>query len=1208
MKNKRLRISRTSGIIRASLGVLILAVSVAVACHYLLPSTEDTTIAADCIANPSACSGGAFSTTDVVVTGTSTGGATKEFKITRLFGPVTGGQRLRISGQDFSLTTNNTITIGGARCSNQDNYWDYILCDTPAGSVGSAEIVITMSGTAYVISNKYTYVDTCTSANLSTTSALYFGGDTVTVTVACTNGMTLNDLDVRDISVALGGSVARATAITSGTTFTFILPSHPSPEVVDVGIHLDSQVITLANGFEYTDSTIELTSDSDSVAIDAVADQATSGFADTTITTNSPTGYTLTASTNDTRLVGDTNPTDNHIPSITSAGSLCTTGSCWGFNIGSTIPEEWLPLPGSAGSTIKTTQTANTTGDTTRMHFSVFTDYTVASDDYAQDIHLSASINDPGSPPTPPEPEYRSQIRSSFFAAATNRYITQEEMHVYFAQLHELGISNVLLQYTTEYYTNTESATPGDYILYLYPTASSSGYFVNDVVGKALASAKLWGMTVTLGTQIADDEWFIFANCEDSNPDNCNPGAAHFPTSSAWLSHHANFSISTISELYSMYSEQYADQIEGFYLTFEFNNNRSKLPSSPTGSTPGSLYIEKYAKVVSEFITSLSPDLGIQVSPLIYTNYGTGPSGQATADFEEYLVSLFSETDINIFAPQDGVGWGSAEVNDLYPWYEAAKNARDAASSDAIIGANIENYSMRGVDNRDIKSVFASIDLLSDLVDDYNGLPYFTSFSLRTLTWLDPIAKSQHAPFYRLLQTRNYTGQTDFIATISQPSITVADTGQTDIAFNVAVGSDTDYYGVSRQIGSGPEQFIGFFYASHTAWTDWSLEPNTSYRYSFTSYDAYGNASPSATSMLITTLTSPSSDFANQTISTNEVPNASSINVTNFTGGVLSGAVLGDNILYPYSGSTTQDWYSFIYDEVYIHGRPNPYVTDQTNNNSLNLTIEVTWATPQTLLQASSRWIKDNRAANAIPAAITFEYWDGSAWQNLGTVTKRHDDYADNTLVDYRLTFPSAVNTTKIRARITPQGWQANYYTDEFQVFTGTSSVSQVAQNFSQITTNGGGVNPNIVGPLSLLIDNSPGSTNWGSSPNSWLRIASLANYDINYYMLPFEVDMTSATPQSIDEVGIRFLQDRHAAIWLPKRVEVLASTDGINFTHIDTIKKPNLDFSQNGVIPWTYRKVLPATMHNVVKIRLRVYPEYIYAWTFIGEVQLFHE
>ena len=266
--------------------------------------------------------------------------------------------------------------------------------------------------------------------------------------------------------------------------------------------------------------------------------------------------------------------------------------------------------------------------------------------------------------------------------------------------LKEAGMDKLIIQYSSQYWSHANKT-------FFYNQTFTSGgaqpYYQQQQISYALAAAKANGMKVYLGLQIAEDMWF--SNMSDGFTD------AGFLTASE------TFSENLAANLWHTYSGQYADTIEGWYLTFELNNREVPQAASQR-------MISGYFAPVTAYLKTLTPGKPIMISPFVISRLGQTPSPAELGVWKSMCKSLWEQTDLDIIAPQDGCGWEWNVRETLVPWYSALYDAmheanvtRELAGKPAAqIWNNAESYNMNGVNQMPVKRLLANIDEVRDYV------------------------------------------------------------------------------------------------------------------------------------------------------------------------------------------------------------------------------------------------------------------------------------------------------------------------------------------------------------------------------------------------------------------------------------------------------------------------------------------------------------
>ena len=156
-------------------------------------------------------------------------------------GPTGGGTVVTITGTDF--VDGATISVGGAAATSVIfNSATSITATTPAGTVGTADVVVTNPDTqADTLVGGFTYVPPPKVSSVSPTSGPTAGGTSVTI-----SGTDF----VSGATVTFGGAPAAVGTVAS-TSITVTTPSGTAGTADVVVTNPDDQSSTLANGFTY---------------------------------------------------------------------------------------------------------------------------------------------------------------------------------------------------------------------------------------------------------------------------------------------------------------------------------------------------------------------------------------------------------------------------------------------------------------------------------------------------------------------------------------------------------------------------------------------------------------------------------------------------------------------------------------------------------------------------------------------------------------------------------------------------------------------------------------------------------------------------------------------------------------------------------------------------------------------------------------------
>lgn len=153
-------------------------------------------------------------------------------------GTTQGGVSFGITGTN--LFNVNTVTVGGAAATITAKTSTSITVSTPAGTVGTKDVVITTYGHTVSSSGTYTYLPMPTVTSLSVTSGPVGGG---TITVITGTNLSNN------IVARLGGAIATR-GVNTSTSLTIATPSG-SAGAQDLLLTNANGTITVAGAFTY---------------------------------------------------------------------------------------------------------------------------------------------------------------------------------------------------------------------------------------------------------------------------------------------------------------------------------------------------------------------------------------------------------------------------------------------------------------------------------------------------------------------------------------------------------------------------------------------------------------------------------------------------------------------------------------------------------------------------------------------------------------------------------------------------------------------------------------------------------------------------------------------------------------------------------------------------------------------------------------------
>ena len=164
-------------------------------------------------------------------------------------GPDSGGTSIVITGSNFNGITG--VTIGANAATNiVVASSTSILAQTPAGTAGAKNVVVTTATSSGTKENGFTYTDNSTIPSISAiapNSGTSLGGSAVTISGANLLGAT---------GVSIGGVACPTFVVASATSIVAISPPGVEGAARDVVVITPSGPITQANAFTYVDFSV----------------------------------------------------------------------------------------------------------------------------------------------------------------------------------------------------------------------------------------------------------------------------------------------------------------------------------------------------------------------------------------------------------------------------------------------------------------------------------------------------------------------------------------------------------------------------------------------------------------------------------------------------------------------------------------------------------------------------------------------------------------------------------------------------------------------------------------------------------------------------------------------------------------------------------------------------------------------------------------
>ncbi len=291
-------------------------------------------------------------------------------------------------------------------------------------------------------------------------------------------------------------------------------------------------------------------------------------------------------------------------------------------------------------------------------------------------------------------------VRGIFIVPELSSDTTAEEWEQSLQNMADIGVDTAIIQYSFQ--TDSSSGNQAYFDYWQQDTVGDAENHPSrrSQIGRILAAAQKADIQVYLGLQLAEREWF------DGN------GYQNYD----WLYHHYWLSTDLANALWDAFGETYADTIAGWYLPFEFESTDeykayfSQLTQVYYGPTTA------YLKGDARF-----GGLPIMISPLMYWNDNKN-------DWQNNLQTVLNGSQIDILAPQDGIGYGTqthATVGDWYRVCRDAVNAVNRTGKSVQLWGNCENYSRLRNPNEPLETERIKPMAIQKFIDSMNiAAPY----------------------------------------------------------------------------------------------------------------------------------------------------------------------------------------------------------------------------------------------------------------------------------------------------------------------------------------------------------------------------------------------------------------------------------------------------------------------------------------------------
>lgn len=277
-----------------------------------------------------------------------------------------------------------------------------------------------------------------------------------------------------------------------------------------------------------------------------------------------------------------------------------------------------------------------------------------------------------------------------------------------FSILKEADMQYIVLAPTAIYETDKE--TNRGKTKTVYPTKlewaevmkDGSGDQYHDVVDACLKNAQKAGMKVFLGLNFSD-EWWVKRR------------------DASWIYDRMLEGNQIADELWELYYHKYSDAFYGWYWCWEVDNlffKRYDLFNSVK-------VLSNAIKIHMDHFDATNRHLPFMLSPYMNRFLGTA---SGNAKMWEYVFANSGMREGDIFCPQDCIGTGSLNLNNLTKWFAELRKAVDTKPG-IRFWADIETYNISDWSGAPLDRFVKQMELLKPYVENYITFSYSHYYS-----------------------------------------------------------------------------------------------------------------------------------------------------------------------------------------------------------------------------------------------------------------------------------------------------------------------------------------------------------------------------------------------------------------------------------------------------------------------------------------------
>ncbi|WP_416175692.1 DUF4434 domain-containing protein [Clostridium sp.] len=225
-------------------------------------------------------------------------------------------------------------------------------------------------------------------------------------------------------------------------------------------------------------------------------------------------------------------------------------------------------------------------------------------------------------------------------------------------------------------------------------------YGDRDELDLCLSAAEKLGIKVFLGMDFNDEWW-------QQSPDNEN-----------WLKDQMNRANLICDEIYEKYHSKYKNAFYGWYFPYEVDNARFN----------NKVQFDNLAKGINlnlDYLESKKERLPFLMSPFMNSEFGTA---KEYAQNWKYFFSKVNFKEGDIFCPQDSVGAGGLDVNEINPWLTALRKAVNTKKG-LKFWSNIETFDYVNNSSITLDKLVKRMEIESPCVDKMISFSYSHYYS-----------------------------------------------------------------------------------------------------------------------------------------------------------------------------------------------------------------------------------------------------------------------------------------------------------------------------------------------------------------------------------------------------------------------------------------------------------------------------------------------